>query len=263
MIIAAAAACMLVAIPVPAKAQAQQPTPAECARAYKSAETEQGLYRQSGVDKLYKDYESVLPHVDNGVTIDFDDRYQQLKKKYPDDFDVQSAFASGTMIHEDLRYQGFTARGQALLTGNPMPIAVSVVTTVRQCDQIHGFTPVMGAVDMDRIISHLKAAVAREDAIKQERFATLDDMACAARFLVVANSTAGAEQQEWQRRTLLMMPKVQAANPGMTDERLMTQVQRGAQEVVSKYGDADGQRRLLEDINYCEDKNGLPLSKRN
>lgn len=253
-------ACVMAA---PVYAQPTKPDPYQCAVAYSAASKERARAQSSGA----RGESLVHLMASTPQAHEFDRRTHALngaiKALHPNRSAVMATAESGG---EALR---MLAEGDNVLLNlsfdrtDLFPHSLRIFGQVRACDQAYGFSPVVSPTPSPAaILAHYKA---RSDKAKQagaDRLAALDEKQCIARFLLAASVMPNDKpfQQVMAKKMETVGAKAMAADAGLTKVRLLELAQRAGIERGSKVKSPEDFKLVLEEVNACERRYGMPLT---
>ncbi len=260
-----AAVCAAIAsLAMAAPAAAADPDPMECAVAYHAAREELYRVRLARAEKERSD--SLGDFVDNFVTADFDKRIDEMAKRA--NSDVLAVGLKARAMKQKMTTEGIMAPSEAYFAPETVHVLQrQVFDLVHQCDAAYGFTPALGKPwPHEQVVKHYLSRMDKSIAQDDARRAALDDTQCAVRFWILAAGSAGNApvQQAAMKKIDLAAGKVMAAQPGLKPERLAEVIQReGTARVEKLQSKSWTAEELLTDVNDCEHRYGVPLTKMN
>ena len=238
-----------------AEAALMDPTSNQCAVAYLAAQSEKE--RLQGASYKNEQTDSLLNFIDNGRSIDYRARAEEVRKKHEASWnDSEKApwmevsslnkvfFVEGTMATSDYYFSPATV----------FQTQRAIFERLPSCDRTHGFKPAAGALPThDAVILHFKSQAEKRIEQDNARRDALDDTQCAIRYWVAANSagTSSSEQQQARQLASHAAKKVLGAQPQMTQERLLTVIQRQGMEYGQKLSNSDNAKTFRDDILTC------------
>ena len=256
-------------------AAADAPTPPQCTQAYEVLDhlkhKAQGLdYQASQEHKSGRDWYGLGNYTANFHIIDFDQRANDLAKRFPDKFDAfTSVFGqsiSAVKVVEDMILEGPGLRLDALLA--PQKIFAHQRGWFEQahaCDIAYNLTPALGAVpDTKTLMDDAKAQMDREREQKEQHLAGLSDLQCTMRFGLAAQmSPAGSPAQAaMAERYNTGLSKVIPTFGDMPPERIKERLQGEGQEVATRLQSKSmTPSDLVEEVHACESRFGMPASE--
>ncbi len=259
--------------------------PYDCAVAYYAMGKERGRFQRELLSEL-GGFRSPVELAENATSLqvyEFDDRAAKLSPK----IEVLEE-KGGTIGHRgpvDARFDAIAIAdeiaAEATLAPSDAelrPAAVysksrSIFERVHACDVEYGYTPVIGALPpQDEIVAGLlrraeaaRAAYSAKVDARQAELADLDDMKCAARFLLL--SQMNPQDFDFvavaRQKVAIAANKAMDSEPGMTQERVAEMVRRDAEERGGRVQEPGDIYPLLQEINVCEALYGLGLTKVN
>ncbi len=255
--IVTALAALLSAFSTPVLA-ADLPKPVDCVAAYTSLDVTRSEALSSGSPW-------VGMFMSGAERMDFETRKNSLLQKFkPSGFDVATI---ANPLRKAMKEESLLARVSGSLSSQSIfSHQIAGVTLARACDQAYGFSPVLDAPPAPEVVlKHFTDLFAREDSDKAAHSKSLDDLGCSVRFMTAAGFSAGIApvQQAMTQRAQAAAMRHMRATPGLTQEQTATMINRGVQELAAKLKGDEGRRVLMEDLNKCEARYGLPLTKAN
>jgi hypothetical protein len=251
----------------------ENPEPAACARAYAIAHdfraAVRGMEAKPEANGAHRLFGGLSPYIDGFATIDFDARADALGKKFPEKFDsttgVFGVKLSASGVAQDLLLESTNGSLAALVSPDKVfPEQRKIFGLARSCDLAHGFKPALGeAPAPDRVVAILRAKTEKQVEEKNKQLAALDDTECAIRFTLAGNMFPPDSdgQQGMMQRLQVAASKAIAGQAGLTQERLMTLIQRGMTERAEKLKSGSyNAETLIEEVRACETRLGLPSS---
>lgn len=238
----------------PAAAALTDPTSNQCAVAYLAAQSEK--QRLQGASYNKEQTESLLNFIDNGRSIDYETRAAEVRKKYEASWDLSEApWLEVASLNQAFFLEGTMAKSDAYFTPATVFQTQRVILgRLSSCDRIHKFTPAAGALPThDAVILHYKNLADKSIEKDRARRAALDDTQCAIRYWVVANLAGITPEQQQQARELAThaAKKVLVAQPQMTQEQLLTIIQRQGTEFGQKLSNPDNAKTMQDDVGTC------------
>jgi hypothetical protein len=250
------------------------PTPSQCAQAYEVLDhlkhKAQGLdYQASQEHKSGRDWYGLGNYAAGFRTIDFDQRANDLEKRFKDKFDVFNSVVGYSMesvkIVENMILEGPGLRLDAMLA--PQKIFAHQrgwFERGRACDIAYGYTPALGAVpDTKTLMDYAKGDMDREREQKESHLANLTDFECTVRFAVAAQlSPAGSPaQSQLAEHYNGGLAKVVPTFGDMPPERIKERLQGEAQSVATRLQSKSmTPRDLVDEVNACERRFGMTMS---
>lgn len=248
-----------------AAAAAETPDPKECAKAYAIAHDFRTQVRGIEAKDSKTTLRGLANYIDGFEAADFRSRVEDLAKKFPDK--VESFFATTldvSGIADALLMESAGGTLMALMT--PEKVFAEqrkVFALARDCDVAHGFKPPLGEVPTaERAAAIIRGRIDREREANEKRLAALDDTECAIRFTLAGNLFPPRSPGQLSMMQGLQLAASKAmAQPGLTQERLMTLIQRGVTERAEKIKSGGYKpETLVEEVNACERRLGMPVS---
>lgn len=269
-----AAMAALISALVSTEAAADAPTPSQCTQAYEVLDhlkhKAQGLeYQASQEHKSGHDWYGLGNYAANFYTIDFDQRANDLAKRFPDKFDVFNSVGGQSLgavkVVENMILEGPGLRLDAMLA--PQKIFAQQRGWFEQahnCDVAYNITPALGTVpDTKALMDDAKKQMDREREQKDAHLAGLTDFECTVRFgvagqLLPAGSPGQAMMAEHYNAGLgKIMPTFGDMPPDRIKERLMGEAQSVASRLQSK---SMAPQDLIDEVHACERRFGLEVS---
>lgn len=245
----------------PALAQgAEKPSARDCSTAYGLLKNEQRRLYRSISDKEGR--ESIGAWVTGFKEVDLDRRIDGLKKVDPLIIGVGTPETLDRMNHEAM----FADSDATFRPASVFQFQRQMFDLARKCDQAYGFKPeIPEPAAQEEIVKVYISRRDRDIARKNEEFAKMDDVQCAVRFWIMAQ--AGHQNPEVQQLRMEKLAfaggKALEANPGMTEERLMVQLEREGTARVEKITNKSlPMASLYDDLNLCERRYQMPLTGR-
>jgi hypothetical protein len=233
-----------------------------CAGAYYSAAKERGRIQAAGFNN--EQTGSLIYLIGNSMDIDYEARGDAMNRRAEQEGNVLGVFGLED-LSQPMMVEGFMARSTYYFSPESVfQTQRQVFERVRACDLQFGFMPPLDPVPShEAVLAYYKNLDAKEDAAKEARLAALDDQQCTIRFWIAAASAQNNPpvMQAMQERMIKAASAVMAAQPGMTQERLGTIVQREGQERGQKLsGDKQLMTEFGEELNRCEARYDFPLT---
>jgi len=249
-----------------AQAQGAAPDPYQCAVAYAAAGEESGRFRLAGVKGERTG--SLGEFLDNFADPqEYDRRVDALEPRFKAPSSGRNALAAqleSLPVAKQMATEGAFASSDATLAPDRVyRTQREIFARVRACDLAYGFKPVLGAAPShDEVVARYRAQ--RDKAVDQDRarLAALDDRQCVVRFMLLGSAMPGNTQfqQAMAQRIDMAARKAIAAQPGLTPETLLQQVQRDAAERAPKLKSKEDGAQLLGEVNTCERRYQAPLT---
>jgi hypothetical protein len=252
----------------------EAPSPSQCAQAYEVLDhlkhKAQGLdYQASQEHKNGHDWYGLGNYAANFRSIDFDQRANDLEKRFKDKFDPFNSVVGYSMSAidtvENLILEGPGLRLDAMLA--PEKIFAHQrgwFDRGRSCDIAYGYAPQLGAVpDTQTLMNDVKAQMDRENKQKEDHLANLSDLQCTVRFGVAAQlSSAGSPAQNAMgQRYNAGLAKVVPTFGDMPPDRIKERLQGEAQDVATHLQSKSmTPQDLVDEVHYCERRFGMEVS---
>ena len=247
--------------PAAAQASPEKPSAMDCSTAYGLLKNEQRrLYRSISKDEGKESLGLMVPGFRE---LDFDARIAALRKIDSMVLGIGTPDTLDAMNREAM----FASSNATLNPGAVFKFQREMFALARTCDKAYGFKPeVPEAPAQQAVVKYYTDRRDRDIDRKHAESAALDDLQCAVRFWIMVKGASASNPQAAQLRMeklAFVGRRIMAAQAGMTEERLIVQIEReGTSRIEKLKSKSLPMSSLYDDLQTCERRYGMPLTVR-
>jgi hypothetical protein len=252
------------------------PPPKDCIRAYVTLDRVRARERDLNYDSSkeggrHVNFTGLGRYVPGYGDIDFNARADSLSKKLKDpagwgDEALGAHFSLSAEAVDAIMMEGNAAAFESVIAPEKVYARQEpLFATARACDIAYGFTPVLPATpSVPEVVTRIKSEMHAGQKQKDDRLAALSDLQCTVRFAGAASLfPAGSPgQQTLQQHYVAGLGKLQPTMRDLPPERVKELLQREMTELgILLQKKAMEPRDLVDEVNYCEIRFGLPVTQ--